>query len=134
MKGRWAVICVAAMFAGCASSQPATNPFLRTTVAPPATGQGIVVVPGEAYSPGIAGQAAPLSSPPITPGGPPPAVFAPPPAMAPQPVAPPPMAAPPKDPRYVPPGGTFQYNQSSLDPPHRSQRLLPGSHLASHVA
>src|SRR5258707_542169 len=53
MKRPWAVIFTAAVLVGCRSSQPATNPFLRTTVPPPATGQGVVVSPGVPYSPGI---------------------------------------------------------------------------------
>jgi hypothetical protein len=103
MKRPWAVLLIASVLAGCRPAQPATNPFLRTTVPPPGT--GAVAVPGEPYYP-------PAQA---VPGGPPPGVAAPAvPATAPA-VAPPPVAAPPSDNRYAPPGGSFQYNQSSID-------------------
>ena len=100
MKRPWAVILTATALVGCRSSQPATNPFLQTTVPPPATGAP-VVLPGEQFSPGVVPQPA----------------VAPVPQYIPQavPVAPPPpMVAPPKD-KFSPPGGSFQYNQSSLE-------------------
>lgn len=84
MKRSWTVLVALAVAAlGCRSSQPATNPFLRTTVPPPATGAGAVVVPGEQYYP--AG-AAPLTTappaittapPPITTTAPPPMITSP---------------------------------------------------------
>jgi hypothetical protein len=100
MKRPWAVILTATALVGCRSSQPATNPFLQTTVPPPATGAP-VVLPGEQFSPGVVPQPAVAPVPQYIP----PAV----------PVAPPPpVVAPPKD-KFSPPGGSFQYNQSSLD-------------------
>jgi len=134
MKGLSALILTALLATGCRSSQPATNPFMRTTVPPPGTGQA-VVVQGEPYVPPVAGApvapsvpapvmpAAPAPTftpaPPSTtfvPATPPPAavsppIVAPPPVVAPPPAVP--MVAPPKD-KYAPPGGSFQYNQSSL--------------------
>jgi hypothetical protein len=104
MKRPWAVMLIAAVLVGCRPAQPATNPFLRTTVPPPATGQGAVVVPGEPYYP-------PAQA---VPGAPPPVVAPAMPATAPV-AAPPPIVAPPSDNRYAPPGGSFQYNQSSLE-------------------
>jgi hypothetical protein len=96
MKRFWAVILAAAALTGCRSSQPATNPFLRTTVPPPATGEGAVVVPGEPYG-----------------AAPPPGVVAP---AAPGAVAPAPVAPPALDLRH-PPGGDYQYHQSSVGQP-----------------
>lgn len=110
MKRPWAVIVAAAVLVGCRNSQPATNPFLRTTVSPPATG-AVVVAPGELYTPPpVAG--APVAGAPavVTPAPPAQVIPAAPPA-----VTQPPPAMPPRDPRYVPPGGTFQYHQSSND-------------------
>ncbi|MBI3837391.1 MAG: hypothetical protein HY288_05600 [Planctomycetia bacterium] len=103
MKRPWAVMLIAIALVGCRPAQPATNPFLRTTVPPPGTGQGALAVPGEPYYP-----------PQAVPGTPPPAV-APAVPLAPPVAAPPPIVAPPSDNRYAPPGGSFQYNQSSLD-------------------
>ncbi len=115
MKRPWAVILAATALVGCRSSQPATNPFLQTTVPPPATGAP-VVLPGEQFSPGVVPQPAVAPVPQvITPAVP----------IAP----PPPVVAPPKD-KFDPPGGSFQYNQSSLE------RTQPGAAggvvLASH--
>ena len=99
MKRPWAVILTATASVGCRSTQPATNPFLQTTVPPPATGAP-VVVPGEQFSPGVV---------------PAPAVAPVPQVITPAvPVAPPPVVAPPKG-KFDPPGGSFQYNQSSLE-------------------
>jgi len=165
MKWLSALILTALVATGCRSSQPATNPFMRTTVPPPGTGQA-VVVQGEPYMPPVAGApsmpapvmpAAPAPTftpaPPSTtfvPATPPPAAVSPP-IMAPPPVmAPPaaPMVAPPKD-KYSPPGGSFQYNQSSLGAGQRAATLAsysapaagrpPGSArlreaIASHAA
>lgn len=143
MKWLSALILTGLLTMGCRSSQPATNPFLRTTVPPPGTG-GAVVVQGEPYVPqGAPVAGAPMAAPqviaptvpaappytpqpytpapmtPFTPAAPPPGavsppIVAPPPAMAPVPAGPP-MVAPPKD-KYSPPGGSFQYNQSSVQP------------------
>ena len=100
MKRPWAVILTAAALVGCRSTQPATNPFLQTTVPPPATGAP-VVLPGEQFSPGVVPQPAVAPVPqvitPVVPVAPPP-----------------PVVAPPKS-RFSPPGGSFQYNQSSLE-------------------
>lgn len=133
MKWLSALILTGILTMGCRSSQPATNPFLRTTVPPPATG-GAVVVQGEPYIPPGAPAAAPqvfaptvpttpqpYTPPPMTPftpAAPPPGAVSPPivapPVVAPMPAGPP-MVAPPKD-KYSPPGGSFQYNQSSVQP------------------
>lgn len=106
---------------------------LCTTVPPPATG-GAVVVQGEPYVPPGSAVAAPqvfaptvpttpqpYTPPPMTPftpAAPPPGAVSPPivapPVVAPMPAGPP-MVAPPKD-KYSPPGGSFQYNQSSVQP------------------
>jgi hypothetical protein len=102
MKRAWAIPVLLCALLGCRNSQPATNPFLRTTVAPPATGDGAVVLPAEPYAPGAA---------------PPGAVAAPPPGAV--PVTPAPAAAvpvvPPRDPKYSPPGGSYLFHQSSLE-------------------
>ncbi len=136
MKRPWfAVIAILAAI-GCRGSQATTNPFLRTTVPPPATGAGAVVVPGEQYygtgvpptlqtSPGVAApppgaisSPAPMvTTPAPMVGAPPPsvapAVPAAPPIVSPPPpvVAPPPVVIPPKD-KFGPPGGSYIYNQS----------------------
>ncbi len=96
MMRRYAVLLTAAVALGCRSSQPTTNPFLRTTVPPPGTGQGAVVMPGEPYYP----------------GGAPPAMGAPV-----DPAAPPPPPPPLRNNKYSPPGGSFMYNQSSIERP-----------------
>lgn len=116
MKRLWAVLLTALALVGCRSSQPATNPFLRTTVPPPATAPA-VVTPGEPFTPGVVPQAAPPVVAPAVP-------------VMPAPAAPPPVVVPPKD-KFSPPGGSFQYNQSSID---RSQGgARPGSvSLASY--
>ncbi len=103
MKRPWAILLSSAVLMGCRGSQPATNPFLRTTVPPPATGQAAVVTPGEPYYPPSTPQTLPQATvaPAPVPVGPP--------VVAPQ--APPPMVIPPKD-KYSPPGGSFLYNQS----------------------
>lgn len=121
MKWLAVALCAVIALVGCRSSQPATNPFMRTTVAPPATAAPAVVVPGESFSPGVVpqpavvpppGAAAPMVSPaPIVS----PAPVVAPPVAAPV-VAPPPAVAPPRD-KYSPPGGSFQYNQSSTGRP-----------------
>jgi hypothetical protein len=103
MKRPCAVLFAAAVLAGCRTAQPTTNPFMRTTVPPPATGQGAPVIPADPY-------AAPQAMPPAVS----PAVPVAPPVAAPPPFAAPPVTAPPRD-KYSPPGGSFQYNQSSID-------------------
>src|SRR4051812_36145759 len=109
---KWLAMALFAVIAlvGCRSSQPATNPFMRTTVAPPATAAPAVIMPGGSFSRGVApqpgvmappGAAAPMATP---------APIVAPPVGA--PMVAPPMVAPPRD-KYSPPGGSFQYNQSS---------------------
>lgn len=102
MKRAWAIPVLLFALLGCRNSQPATNPFLRTTVAPPGTGDGAVILPAEPYAPGAA---------------PPGAVAAPPPGAV--PVSPAPAAVvpvvPPRDPKYSPPGGSYMFHQSSLE-------------------
>jgi hypothetical protein len=117
MKRSWTILFAIAALAGCRSSQPTTNPFMRTTVAPPGTAAA-VVTPGEPYYPGTpAPVAAPsITAPPpvvtsptvVTPGAP----IAPPPVVAPPPPVAPPVMMPPTNNRYSPPGGSYQYNQS----------------------
>ena len=107
MKGPWAVLLSTAVLMGCRGSQPATNPFLRTTVPPPATGQAAVVTPGEPYYPPSTPQTLPPAN--VAPGIAPAPVPYTPPVVAPQ--AAPPLVIPPKD-KYSPPGGSFLYNQS----------------------
>jgi hypothetical protein len=113
MTRPWAVILTAAALVGCRSTQPAANPFLQTTVPPPATGAPMIV-PGEQFSPGVVPAPAVAPVPVITPAVP----------VAP----PPPVAAPIKD-KFDPPGGSFQYNQSSLE---RSQGGANPIKLASY--
>ncbi len=120
MKWPFAVMLATAALFGCRSTQPAANPFIRTTVPPPGTGQGAVVVQGEQYYPsGAAPGVAPGTAPPpvITTSPPPGAVpMGPPPGSMPPPGAAPPPVIPPPD-KYGPPGGSFQYNQSSNQRP-----------------
>jgi hypothetical protein len=104
MTRLWMAPVIAIALVGCRSSQPTANPFLRTTVAPPATTVPAVVMPGEPFSPGVVAppgvQTVPAPVVPVAPVAPP--------------VVAPPYVAPPRD-KYSPPGGSFQYNQSSLD-------------------
>ncbi len=120
MKWPLAVMLATVALFGCRSTQPAANPFIRTTVPPPGTGQGAVVVQGEQYYPsGAAPGVAPGTAPPavITTPPPPGAVpMGPPPGSMPPPGAAPPPVIPPPD-KYGPPGGSFQYNQSSNQRP-----------------
>ena len=138
MKRPWLAMLAVLAAIGCRNSQPSANPFLRTTVPPPATGQGAVVVPGEQYygtgvPPTLQCAAQPASlhraaarlcrtaagvrrPPPVvtTQPGVAPAVPAAPPIVTPAPMVappPPPVVIPPKD-KFSPPGGSFQYNQS----------------------
>ncbi len=108
MKRTWAVILSAALLASCRTSQPTTNPFLRTTVPPPATSPGLVVTPGTPYAQGI--------SPPLV-TTPAPVVTQPVP-VTPVPVAP--ITAPPIMPqgdKFNPPGGSYLFHQSSHETP-----------------
>lgn len=96
--------------AGCRSSQQPTNPFLRTTVPPPGTGEAAVVVPGDPYYPGgtpTPSPAVPVAAAPVAPvAGPA------------QPVAPPPRE------RNKPvPGGDYFYHQSSVDPAREGDQV-----------
>jgi len=97
-----AVILAASALVGCRSSQQPTNPFLRTTVPPPGTGEGAVVVPAEPYYPGA------------TPAAPPGA------AVTPVPVGPQPVVPPPRDLKKAVPGGDYMYHQSSVEPSQTS--------------
>lgn len=98
----WVIILAAAALTGCRSSQQPTNPFLRTTVPPPGTGEAAVVVPGDPYYPGAAAPAA-VAPAPVATGAP----------VAPQAVAPP----PPRERNKAIPGGDLFYHQSSTDTP-----------------
>ena len=116
MKRTWAVILTAALLASCRTSQPTTNPFLRTTVPPPATSPGLVVTPGTPYAQGI--------SPPMVTSPAPPMVTTPAPVVTqPVPVAPVPVApmnaAPvmPQGDKFNPPGGSYLFHQSSHEVP-----------------
>jgi hypothetical protein len=102
MKWPWAVMLAAIAFAGCRSSQPATNPFLRTTVPPPATGQPMMVMPGEPAPPVVTGVpgAAPAGTVPVVPAQP-------------APVVAPPVPQQPEE--FHPPGGSYLFHQSSHD-------------------
>jgi hypothetical protein len=98
MKRPWAWLLAAVVLSGCRSSQQPTNPFLRTTVPPPGTGEAAVVVPGDPYYPGA------------TPApGTAPAIVAP--TPAPQPVV------PARDLKKAIPGGSYMYHQSSVERP-----------------
>lgn len=125
MKRPWVVVLTAVVALGCRSSQPTTNPFLRTTVPPPGTGQGAVVVPGEPYTPGAMPPAvAPgAAAAPVVPIDPSAVPVTPPPAGAPV-VAPPPTVPPVKNNKYSPPGGSYLYNQSSKEPRKPRNRQL----------
>ena len=110
MKWIWAVALGAVVMTGCRTAEPTTNPFLRTTVPPPGTGQGVVVTPGEPYAQGI--------TPPVVTSPAPPPVTTQPVPVTPGPAAPPPMVAPPppvtpQGERFHPPGGSYLYHQSS---------------------
>ncbi len=105
MKRSWEVILAAAMLAGCRSSQPATNPFLRTTVPPPGTGQGMMVMPGELAA----------TPPVVTTPIPPPVPVTPVPGQPAPLIAPPPVT--PEQEEFHPPGGSYLYHQSSNDHP-----------------
>lgn len=115
MKRFWAVVLTAATLASCRSNQPATNPFMRTTVPPPGT-TGVMVTPGQPYAQGISPplvtQPAPvITTPPVVTTQPVP-VAAPPAA----PMAAPPSVAPQGD-QFRYPGGSYIFHQSSNDPP-----------------
>jgi hypothetical protein len=134
MKRAWVAIVAAAMLVGCRNSQPTTDPFLRTTVPPPGTGQGAVVVPGEQYYP-TGAQPVPQAVTPFNPQAAPPPVVSPAvPVGQPvgPPVGPPPVAIPPRD-KFSPPGGSYQYNQSSLDRPKSPSDSAGAVVAASYV-
>lgn len=112
MKRSWAVFLTAAVLTGCRGGQPATNPFLRTTVPPPATGQGMMVMPGEAYP--AAGVSPVVTMPAVPPAVSPAIPVTPVPLIAP----PPPLG--PQGQKFQPPGGSYLYHQSSNDHPDAS--------------
>jgi len=101
MKWPWAVILAASTLLGCRSAQQPTNPFLRTTVPPPGTGEAAVVVPGQPYYPGATSPPSPQ--------------LAPAPVVPVVPVAAPPPVISPRDQKKTPPGGNYFYHQSSVD-------------------
>jgi hypothetical protein len=107
MKWPWAVILSAAALLGCRGSQPATNPFLRTTVPPPATGQGMMVMPGEPVPAGV--------TPPVVTGVPGAASATPVVPAQPAPMVAPPITPPPEE--AHPPGGSYLFHQSSREGP-----------------
>ncbi len=102
MQRSWAMVLAVIALAGCRSSQQPTNPFLRTTVPPPGTGDAAVVVPGDPYYPGGT----------LTPSPAVPAVATP---VAPAPVTAQPVAPPPRERNKSVPGGDLFYHQSSVD-------------------
>lgn len=107
MKRSLALVCAAVALWGCRSSNQATNPFMRSTVPPPGTGQAM---PG--YPAGV-------QPPQVLPGTP---------ATTPAPVAPPTN-------QFAPPGGSFNYQQSSIDrtkavAPHANERRVSATALA----
>ncbi len=119
MKRYWVVLLTAATLASCQSNQPATNPFLRTTVTPPTTSSGVLVTPGQPYAQGISPPMVTQPAPVVT--TPAPVTTQPVPVS---PVAPPavaPMATPPtvtpQGDQFRYPGGSFLFHQSSNDPP-----------------
>jgi hypothetical protein len=103
---------------GCRSSQQPTNPFLRTTVPPPGTGEAAVIVPGDPYNPA----AQPVAPPPAVPVQP-----------APQQVV---TQVP--DFKNATPGGDYMYHQSSLDGGDESVQVAadgtPSDELAVNAA
>jgi hypothetical protein len=149
---RWLALGLLAIsLASCQMNRSPSDPFLRTTVPPPATGQFTTIAPaGEPYyAPNVGAPpvgtapppgsysgpgsftappptqppaAYPPSSPPATFGSPP-ANFSPPPAAA-QPYVPPPAGL---NNRYAPPNGGFNYQGTSLD---RSKAVDPQSDSA----
>ncbi len=130
MKRPWTVLIVACLLSSCRNSQPATNPFLRTTVPPPATTPGVVVTPGQPYAAGIA--------PPVVTTPVPATTLAPvttqpvPVTPAPAPVVAPPSVAPQGD-QFNPPGGSYLYHQSSNQPQPTTGRPT-GTTLAATAA
>ena len=94
MKRSLALLCAAVALWGCRSSTPATNPFMRSTIPPPGTGQAAPGYPGT------------IQPPQVLPGTP---------APAPAPMAPPAN-------QFSPPGGSFNYQQSSID---RTKAISP---------
>ncbi len=117
MKRYWAVLLTAATLASCRSNQPATNPFMRTTVPPPGT-TGVMVTPGTPYAQGISPPLVTQPAPVITTPAPVttqpvPVMPGPPPAA---PMAAPPSVAPQGD-QFRYPGGSYIFHQSSNDPP-----------------
>jgi hypothetical protein len=113
MQRTAALLLAIAALAGCRSSQQPVNPFIRTTVPPPGTGEAAVVVPGDPYYPG----ATPTPSPQlVTPTTPPPAATAVPVVPAPPPVPAQPTQPPTRDLKRAVPGGNLFYHQSSTSP------------------
>jgi hypothetical protein len=117
-----AVVCLA----GCQTPRGPSDPFLRTTVPPPQTGQfapppALYYQPGVAATPGVApaygGAATPTvpaySAPAANYVAPPPATYGAPPAATPDSMPATPSSTTPAN-RYAPPG-QFNYPQSSID-------------------
>jgi hypothetical protein len=109
MQRTGVVILAVAALAGCRSSQQPINPFIRTTVPPPGTGEAAVVVPGDPYYPG----STPTPSPQVVTPAPPPAVT----PVTPVPAQPAPP--PTRDLKKSVPGGDLFYHQSSAESPRR---------------
>ncbi len=111
MQRTGVVILAVAALAGCRSSQQPINPFIRTTVPPPGTGEAAVVVPGDPYYPG----STPTPSPQVVTPAPPAGTAVAPVAPVPAQPAPPPT----RDLKKAVPGGDLFYHQSSLESPRR---------------
>lgn len=111
MQRTAALLVAIAALVGCRSSQQPVNPFIRTTVPPPGTGQAAVVVPGDPYYPGSTPTPSPQL---VTPTTPPPAAAAVP--VTPAPVPAQPVQPPTRDLKKAVPGGNLFYHQSSTTP------------------
>ncbi len=108
MQRTGVVILAVVAIAGCRSSAQPINPFIRTTVPPPGTGEAAVVVPGDPYYPGSTPTPSPqvmTPAPPVTQGTP----------VAPVPAQPAPP--PTRDLKKAVPGGDLFYHQSSSEQP-----------------
>lgn len=112
MQRTMAVALALAVLAGCRSSQQPINPFIRTTVPPPGTGEAAVVVPGDPYYPGSTPTPSPQM---ITPTTPPPAAA----AVPVTPVPAQPAQPPTRDLKRSVPGGDLFYHQSSRESPRQ---------------
>ncbi|MEX2113770.1 MAG: hypothetical protein WD845_11330 [Pirellulales bacterium] len=126
MQRTGAILLALAAIAGCRSSQQPINPFIRTTVPPPGTGEAAVVVPGDPYYPGSTPTPSPQIVTPMPQQG---AAVTP---IAPAPVQP--VAPPTRDLKRSVPGGNLFYHQSSLEPSKQGDEGSQGEELAVNSA